>query len=83
MEKSAVQAKVLDIFMDFYNVKYPDSNILKIDPNDLDLDPGPFYELLIESFGVEFDDGDEDFGGIGGKISETIKFISGRLPQAT
>jgi hypothetical protein len=83
MEKAEVQAKVLDMFRDFYKVKYPDSKILKIDPNDLDLDPGPFYETLVEFFGIEFDDADDDFGGMGGKVSKTIKFITGRLPQAT
>jgi hypothetical protein len=50
-----VQETVLQIFRGFYEATEPDREILNTDPNDFDLDPGPFYETLVSYFGIEWD----------------------------
>ena len=84
-----VRKLVLDMYRDFYPIDPPetDEKILSTDPNDYDMDPGPFYETLQERFGVASDDNNEYFGGFGGKVETTIAFLTkhwdGKLQQTS
>ena len=73
-----VKKVVLDLYRDCYPIDPPetDEKILATDPNDYDVDPGPFYETLQERFGVEHDENNEYFGGYGGKVESTIAFLT-------
>ena len=84
-----VKKLVLDMYRDFYPIDPPetDEQILATDPNDYDVDPGPFYETLQERFGVANDETNDYFGGFGGKVETTIAFVTkhwdGKLHQSS
>ncbi len=69
---------VVEQFAAFYQVTWSKTKILKAKPNDFDLDPAPLYEALAAIFGVEFDDAQADFGGMGGPLRSTVTFIANR-----
>jgi len=71
-----VSIKVFGLFRGIYGVEWPDEKILEFDPNDFDMDPSMFYELLQEEYGVEYDDGASYFGGYGGRVADTVQFIA-------
>jgi hypothetical protein len=77
-----VKQHVLDLFEGLYGEDATEAT-LKLDPNDLDLDPVPFYELLSERFNVPFDPDLEQFGGFGGTLAQTIEFIAARWDGTT
>ena len=72
-KQSTVKAHVLEAFEAHFGEV--DGDPLEMDPNDFDLDPVPFYEGLSELFDVDFDEDNDNFGGFGGTIAETIAFI--------
>ncbi len=62
-------------------------DVLAIDPNEWDVDPSPFYETLEAVFGVA-DPTKTYFDGYGGRIKDTIEFVTrrwkgGALPPMT
>jgi hypothetical protein len=73
-----VRATILDVFRMFYPGDESDAAILAIDPNGYDLDPGPFYDMLGERFGLGNDPDNNYFGGFGGTIATTIANVSKR-----
>jgi len=76
--KAEIRGRVMGIFREFFSGSESDSEILKINPNSFDMDPGEFYEMLIDEFNLHgsLDDSDDAlYSGLGGKISATIKFI--------
>ena len=85
MARSAKQI-VLEQFQMFYPDDWTEAKILETDPNDFDVDPCPFYETLQGMFGVKDDPDNDDFGGWGGTIADTIAFVEkhwdGKLREA-
>lgn len=80
----AVKKEVLGLFEDMYGDDAAGGgDVLAVDPNDFDLDPGPFYEMLSERFAVPFDDDNDYFGGFGGTLQHTIDFIASRWDGKT
>ena len=77
-----VKERVLALFEDMYG---DEAGVvtLAIDPTDFDLDPGPFYERLSETFDVPFDDERAPFGGFGGSLGHTIEHIAARWDGKT
>ena len=75
-----VRETVLGLFRSFYPSNPPESDeeILEIDPNDFDVDPGPFYETMADRFKLADDPNNDYFGGFGGKIATTIANIAKR-----
>jgi len=71
-----VEAIVLELWSGIYGDDMERDEILKTDPNDFDLDPSMFYELLQERLGVPYDDDNDYFGGYGGSVASTIKFLA-------
>lgn len=62
-------------------------DVLAIDPNEWDVDPAPFYETLDAVFGVA-DPQKSYFDGYGGRVRDTVDFITkrwkgGKLPPLT
>jgi len=80
-----VRTDVLAIVAHIYRDKQrTEAQILAFDPNDIDaLDPAMLYEILVERYGVEFDEDDDNFGGFGGTIAKTIEFIAARWDGET
>jgi hypothetical protein len=72
------QKAVLDLFRGIYPGDESDEEILDIDPNDFDMDPSMFYEMLEERLGVPQDPDNEYFGGYGGPIRDLIAFLTPR-----
>jgi hypothetical protein len=65
------------MFREFFAADdWTEAKILETDPNGFDLDPGPFYEQLEWTFGVESDPDAFYFGGFGGTVAKTIAFIN-------
>ena len=80
-KEEIVKNHVLELFEGIYGEEVED--VLATDPNDFDLDPSMFYELLQEMFGVEYDDDNDYFGGFGGSVQDTINFIASRWDGET
>jgi hypothetical protein len=62
----------------FYRSKESEAKILATDPNAHDLDPGPFYDMIISELelqGKTDDSPNAVFGGLGGTIAETIAAV--------
>lgn len=83
--RNPLQVRVEKEMLDAYRLFYPSpgkpeppAKILATDPNDFDVDPGPFYEYLEERFGVSQDPAQSYFGGFGGTIADAIAFITPR-----
>jgi hypothetical protein len=74
----AVKGHVLALFRSFYPGEDTDEQILATDPNDFDVDPGPFYEALSARFGLGDDPEQDYFGGFGGRIEHTIAVVTKR-----
>ena len=81
--KAQVQKLVLELWEDIYGDDMEVAEILETDPNDFDLDPSMFYELLQEKLGVPYDDEDDYFGGYGGTVAKTIAFLAERWDGET
>jgi hypothetical protein len=80
--RSNVAQHVLQLYQETID---PDARlpaVLTVDPNDFDLDPGPFYEALEQLFKVE-DTTHHAYAGYGGTIEQTIDFIASRWTGAT
>jgi len=73
-KEETVQKHVLELFEGIYGDDVDD--VLSTDPNDFDMDPSMFYELLQEMFAVPYDDDNDYFGGYGGAVRDTIKFLA-------
>jgi hypothetical protein len=76
--RARVEAEVLALFRDCYHGDESTAEILDTDPNDFDLDPSMFYELLEDRFGVPQDPANTYFGGYGGTVEATIEFLAAR-----
>lgn len=80
----AAKKEVLRIARHIYGPDRTDAELQKFDPNDVDeMDPGVFYELLCERFGIVGDDDDDDFEGFGGPLAKTIRFVAARWDGRT
>ena len=69
---------VLRAFRMIYGKEESEAKVLAIDPNDFDLDPSMFYEMLQDGFGVPPDPSNDYFGGYGGTVADTIAFLAAR-----
>lgn len=69
---------VLELFRSCYPGDESDEEILAIDPNDFDMDPSMFYEVVEDRMGVPQDEENEYFGGYGGPIRDLIAFLAPR-----
>lgn len=75
-KKHRIQSIVLKVFREIYETEQADEEILSTEPNAFDISPEPFYEELIIKFNLSLDYDEEPyFGGLGGKVSDTISFI--------
>jgi len=72
------QKAVLAIFRSCYPGDDTDAEILAIDPNEYDMDPSMFYEVLEDRMGVPQDPKNEYFGGYGGPIRDLVAFLTPR-----
>ena len=72
------QKAVLAIFRQCYPGDDTDAQILGTDPNDYDMDPSMFYEVVEARMGVPQDPKNEYFGGYGGPIRDLIAFLTPR-----
>ena len=73
-----LQELVLGQFRDMYHVDeedLSDAQVLEEDPNSYDRDPSEFYEVLQARFAVPPDESNDDFGGYGGSVRDTIAFL--------
>jgi CBS domain containing-hemolysin-like protein len=71
------------MFEDMYPGDESEEQILATDPNDFDVDPSMFYETLQERLGVAYDEDNDDFGGYGGTVAQTITFLAARWDGKT
>ena len=72
------QKAVLAIFRECYPGDDTDAQILETDPNEYDMDPSMFYEVVEARMGVPQDPKNEYFGGYGGPIRDLIAFLTPR-----
>ena len=72
------QKAVLAIFRQCYPGDDTDAQILETDPNEYDMDPSTFYEVVEARMGVPQDPKNEYFGGYGGPIRDLIAFLTPR-----
>ncbi|MDB4961226.1 MAG: hypothetical protein JWP01_1225 [Myxococcales bacterium] len=75
--RSKVAQHVLQLYQETIDPDARMPSVLAVDPNDFDLDPGPFYEALEQLFQVE-DATNQAYAGYGGTIEQTIDFIASR-----
>jgi len=72
------QKVVLAIFRQCYPGDDTDAQILETDPNEYDMDPSMFYEVVEARMGVPQDPKNEYFGGYGGPIRDLVAFLTPR-----
>ena len=72
------QKAVLAIFRQCYPGDDTDAQILETDPNEYDMDPSMFYEVVEARMGVPQDPKNEYFGGYGGPIRDLVAFLAPR-----
>jgi hypothetical protein len=77
-KRDIVQEEIIGIFRHCFDAEDEDIEILETDPSDLDEDPGEFYEIVEERFGVPRDPDDEDAGGFGGPVEVLVDHIAER-----
>jgi len=70
------QKAVLAIFRECYPGDDTDAEILATDPNEYDMDPSMFYEVVEDRMGVPQDPKNEYFGGYGGPIRDLVAFLT-------
>lgn len=70
------QKAVLAIFRECYPGDDTDAQILATDPNEYDMDPSMFYEIVEDRMGVPQDPKNEYFGGYGGPIRDLVAFLT-------
>lgn len=70
------QKAVLAIFRECYPGDDTDAQILATDPNEYDMDPSMFYEVIEDRMGVPQDPKNEYFGGYGGPIRDLVAFLT-------
>jgi glyoxylase-like metal-dependent hydrolase (beta-lactamase superfamily II) len=81
--KARVQEIVLEEWEGIYGDDMSEAEILKTDPNDFDMDPSMFYEVLQERLEVDYDEDNDYFGGYGGTVAKTIEFLAERWDGKT
>jgi hypothetical protein len=72
------QKVVLAIFRQCYPGDDTEAQILATDPNEYDMDPSMFYEVVEARTGVPQDPKNEYFGGYGGPIRDLVAFLTPR-----
>jgi len=77
-QRAKIEADIVALVATIYtDEKRTPEQILAFDPDDLDeQDPAKLYTVLGERYGVEPDERDDNHGGFGGTIANTVDYIA-------